>query len=240
MLITFLVGLAAERIQLELAAELTASPGVDEASRNRVGAALLSNDPSGQARRCVALDFAALAARVGEAPQYQRLTADFLDHGSDLIEAATDDWTLAHAAVDRVADAARRCREVDAQDAATRRGVTTVHEVLGTWTGPFSRAAAIEAGREVVRFALEVRRRGLRDGAYPADVTDDPATATPLSLTGHPLRVERLGDGTTVVEAVGAEEAWRSQHGDDTPAPPFRVTLPAITPPAPPEPATAP
>jgi hypothetical protein len=232
MLIAFLVGLAAERIQLDLAAEIAAAPGPDEALLHRVEAALLEDDVAGRARRAVALDFAALASRIGGEPGFLGLLADLLDHGSDLLSAAGGDWATAAAEVERAADSARRCRKVDATDEATRRGITSVHEVLGTWTGPFSRAAAIEASRAVVRFALEVRRRGLRDGAYPVDVTDDPATATPLSLTGRPLRVERLEDGLAVVEADGSEEAWRAWHGDETPAPPFRVALPAIQPPA--------
>lgn len=232
MLIALLVGLGAERIQLDLAAEIAAAPRLDEALLHRAEAALVEDDVAGRARRAVALDFAALASRIGDEPGFEGLLADFLDHGSDLLAAAEGDWATVAAEVERVAASARRCREVEATDEATRRGITSVHEVLGTWTGPFSRAAAIEAGRAVVRFALEVRRRGLRDGAYPVDVTDDPATATPLSLTGRPLRVERLDDGRAVVEADGAEEVWRAQHGPDTPAPPFRVTLPAITPPA--------
>jgi hypothetical protein len=240
MLIVFLVGLAGERIQLDLAAELSASPGLDAALLDRVESALLEGDAAREARRAVALDFAALASTIGEGPRYGPLLADLLDHGSDLLAAATGDWAEVSAGVERVADAARRCREVEGSDEATRRGVTSVHEVLGTWTGPFSRAAAIEASRAVVRFSLEVRRRGLRDGIYPDDVTDDPATATPLSFTGKPLRVERMDDGTAVVEAVGAVEVWRASHGADTPAPPFRVALPAITPPASPERPAAP
>ncbi len=233
MLIAFLVGLGAERIQLDLAAEIAAAPGLDEAFLHRVEAALLDDDPARRARRAVALDFAALASRIGDEPGLERLLADVLDHGSDLLSAAGGDWAEVAAEVERVAASARRCRKIDATDEATQRGIASVHEVLGTWTGPFSRAAAIVAGRAVVRFALEVRRRGLRDGAYPVDVTDDPATATPLSFTGRPLRVERLEDGRAVVEAVGAEEAWRGQHGEDTPAPPFRVALPAVMQPAP-------
>jgi hypothetical protein len=198
-ILTALVGVACERMMLRAAAE-TLVCGQPWAADTRFLDEL--------ERTLSTEDLAAMMHRVFDA--WTLVETKALRDGDEETKA----WTEAGVTVAEINQVARTLHELvavpygSASDRFTGPppGATSgATLVMANLREAVARAQATLAQRQLVLAAIELRRSGLVDGAYPADRSAVAELATPDPFTGRPLLYELREDGTAMVAIDGAD-----------------------------------
>lgn len=254
----FVFGGAAEKRQINLAAQLVTAHTLDDASMARIGNSLLEIDVSALYRR--SLGHAALCAiedlraetLFGEAamPSFfdagprsrrylQRVHESRYRRIWDRAWTATAGGWVVDRYVEALLDAAASIDDVYLEsrpklEAVERESWVFVpggNLVSGrSLVRDVGRNQATLAARQMLRLTLDVTRHGRRHGAYPREIDRFAGARSPNALSGSEPGYLRRGDGSARLVAPGARTVWEKQivAGSNTRLP-FAVELPPLS-----------
>ncbi len=192
-LISQLVGVAAEKILLEVVWEAVRSSALDQAALARMEEMLPDVDLRATLRRSLASETSGAWA-----PESERIMAK---QGAGI----TDEARL-RVIID-VAATIDQPFGVSGRDLVAAVSVpATPQDLRATLTRAVGRAQSLMSLRRLARLSLALHRQALETGAYPASITNFPVAMGRDPFTGTMLEYERRADGSAKLTVPGAPE----------------------------------
>lgn len=209
LLIIGLVGVAIERMQLVLGAEMAAAPGIPSEVREACADTILTTDLTEDGRRMLRFETACAVERWrGGVPEPEAGPLDrflgklFRGWVVHEIVVANEPW------MERLPVPFGE----GAWDATVERPpwwhlpAAMAYISQPNLAATVVRFQSVAALRQRLRAALELRRLADLDGAYPEHGAGVAELAVPEALTGRPIAYHRREDGSAVLELTGAAQ----------------------------------